>query len=160
MSNSPLSWTILHNDNSLLPTHLHSHTPGEAGGGGKLSFAMLSGSSSDPGYFQLKERASSKPLLISALNWHYAQTHLCLLLRHKSAEPQKNVYEHVPLQEIKTGEQGNPKPTQVAYNTGTPTWINRRKWQPHPRELQWLPSTGRRCWGGVKTKARRCAEGR
>lgn len=64
---------------------------------------MLSGSSSDPGYFQLKEGASSKPLLISALNWHYAQRHLRLLLRHKSAEPEKNVYEHVPLQEIKTG---------------------------------------------------------
>lgn len=64
---------------------------------------MLSGSSSDPGYFQLKEGASSKPPLISAPNWHYAQRQLRLLLRHKSAEPEKNVYEHVPLQEIKTG---------------------------------------------------------
>ncbi|KAJ7411219.1 hypothetical protein WISP_103849 [Willisornis vidua] len=69
---------------------------------------MLSGSSSDPGYFQLKEGASSKPLLISATNWRYTQRRQRLLRRHESAEPEKRVYKHVPLQEIKTGGEETP----------------------------------------------------
>lgn len=83
---------------------------------------MFSGSSADPGYFQSKEREQVlKPLLISAVNWRYAQRRPCTraLPRYEPTEPEKRAYVHIPHQEIKTGQEGNPKPTEMACSTGT-----------------------------------------
>lgn len=157
LPNNSSQWQLPPSDTTYTLTQRHLE---KLGVGERLSFAMLSGTSSEPGYFQLKKGASSKPLLISAVKWHYAQRWLHSLPRHKSAEPEKRVCEHVPLQEIKTGWEGKPKPTEVACSTGTLTWTDRRQWQPNPSELHWLLSTGRRCWGRAKTKERRCTEGR
>jgi len=137
--------------------HTYSHMPGEAGGGGKLSFAMLSGSSSDLGYFQLKEGASSKPLLISAVNWDYAHRQLHSLPRHEPTEPREDV-QACPPSGNKNRMGGNPQIYWGGLCTGTQT--DRRQWQPDPSELQRFPSRGRRCLVRAKAKERRCAERR
>lgn len=105
---------------------------------------MLSGSSSDPGYFQAEEGSKFQRLC-----WAQLWTGTTLwgdCARCWDCSPLNQRRGCISMSLIgkeRTGWEGIPRPAEMARSTGTLIWTDRRQWQPKPSEVLRLLNTAK-----------------
>lgn len=154
MSKSPI---LLNNSSQwqLPPSHTHTRTPREAGGGEKLSFTMLSGSSSYPGYFQAEKGSKFQSLCWAQLWTGTILWDICVCCWDWSPLNQKESVFPYPSPGNKNGMGGN---AQTCWD-GLQHWNRQEAVTTKPK---WSPVAPEHCQGaeGEQRIQRRCTEWR